>query len=323
MLIHSIHNKACRLLRIIPASIFLLAALAAQVMGAEVKSDYLYNLSDFTGAVPYNWVRLAVDRERNEIYVCNPSDMTVRIFNSNGMELYAFGDDGELGYVKDIALGENGDLFVLSGLGQDYSVIRANFRGERKGKVAFSNIPPAYASGFVPDRIIYRDGAFYLADTVSMKVLVTDRQGAYKTDYDIGALLKLSEQKIRDSGIGGFTVDREGDLIFTIPVHFRVYIVSSDRNVRSFGISGSSPGKFNIISGIAADDRGYLYVADTLRCVVGIFEKKGYAFRGEFGYRGLDPGNLIAPRELAFVDDKLYVTQSRDRGVSVYRITVE
>lgn len=310
-----------RLFRIIPAILFLLACLAAPVTGEEVRADYLYSLSDFTGAVPYNWVRLAADRERKEMYVSNPSDLSVRIFNNSGMELYNFGDDGDLGYIKDLTLGENGDIFVLSGLGQDYSVIRANYRGERREKIALSNIPPAYSARFVPDRIIFREGALYLADTVSMKVLVTDQHGAYKTDYDLGVLLKLDEKKIRDSGIAGFTVDRDGDLLFTIPVHFQVYIVSPDRSVRGFGISGSSPGKFNIIAGIIADDRGNLYVTDTLRCVVGVFAKKDFTFKGEFGYRGFDPGNLIAPRELAFLDDKIYVTQSRNRGVSVFRIT--
>ena len=89
--------------------------------------------------------------------------------------------------------------------------------------------------------------------------------------------------------------------------------------VRAFGTRGSSPGKFNVVSGIAADDNGNIYVADTLRCVVMIFDRE-FNFRTEFGYRGLEPGNLIAPMELTVDSDRVYVAQTRSRGVSVFRV---
>lgn len=326
MLTRKVHisvKRSLRLFGIIPATLFLLAGLSAPATAEEVKTDYLFNLSDFTGTVPYNWVQLAADRARREVYVSNPSDLTVRIFNNNGMGLYTFGDDGELGTINDLALDENGTLFVLSGVGREYSVLLANYRGERTGRVTFTNLPPGVSKEFAPDRIIFREGALYLVDRFSMKVLVTDRNGVYKTDYDLGALLRLTEQKKRDSGIVGFSVDREGNLLFTIPVFFKAYVVSPALEIRSFGVNGSSPGKFNIIGGIAADEKGYLYVADTLRCVVMIFDKNNFNFKGEFGYRGFDPGNLIAPTDLLSLDDKIYVTQGRGRGVSVYRIAVE
>ena len=47
---------------------------------AVVRGTYLYNLSNFTGTIPYNWVRPFVDRERNEIYIANGQDQSVRIF---------------------------------------------------------------------------------------------------------------------------------------------------------------------------------------------------------------------------------------------------
>jgi hypothetical protein len=48
-----------------------------------------------------------------------------------------------------------------------------------------------------------------------------------------------------------------------------------------------------------------------------------FKFQTEFGFRGLEPDNLIGPMQLA-VDNKnrLYVAQLRNRGVSVYQITV-
>jgi outer membrane protein assembly factor BamB len=95
--------------------------------------------------------------------------------------------------------------------------------------------------------------------------------------------------------------------------------MTPDKKMRMFGTRGSSPGKFNIVSGITADDQGNIFVTDTLRCVVIAFDKD-FNFKTEFGYRGLDPGNLIAPMELVVNNDRVYVSQSRSRGVSVYRI---
>jgi hypothetical protein len=67
----------------------------------------------------------------------------------------------------------------------------------------------------------------------------------------------------------------------------------------------------------------YVLVADTLRCVVMVFDSSSFKFKMEFGFRGTNPGNLIGPMYLA-VDSKnrLYVSQLRRRGVNVYQITV-
>jgi DNA-binding beta-propeller fold protein YncE len=70
-----------------------------------------------------------------------------------------------------------------------------------------------------------------------------------------------------------------------------------------------------------ADDRGYYYVADRLKRAVLIFDKD-FQFQGQFGYRGSRPDNLIGPKNLALDGEgRLYVSQLRSRGVSVFKIT--
>jgi hypothetical protein len=74
------------------------------------------------------------------------------------------------------------------------------------------------------------------------------------------------------------------------------------------------------VGGIVADERGNYYVADRLRCVVLIFDKD-FRFQKEFGYRGANPENLIGPRNLVLdTGGRLYVSQLRSRGVSVFKI---
>ena len=295
---------------------------------AEVRASYLYTLSSFTGPIPYSWVELTIDKEKNEVYVCDGWDGSVRIFNENAMEIYNFGEDSDLGNISKthLAIDKDGNILLLSYnheiRGTSYSIIRCNFRGEVISRFEPQNLPSDF-SGFSPSRIIYREGRLYLVDKNLMKVAVTDMSGAYLDGYDLAALLGFDEKKRRDTGIVGFNVDKEGNIFFTIPVQFQAYKLSPDRKIVSFGQRGSAPGKFNVVGGIATDDKGYLYLTDTLRCVVMIFDKD-FKFLREFGYRGYRPGNLIAPMELT-VDNKgrIYVSQSAKRGVSVFQVKID
>jgi hypothetical protein len=245
------------------------------------------------------------------------------------MEIYNFGEDSALGNISmtHLAVDKDGNILLLSYnhdvRGTSYSIIRCNFRGEFVSKFEPHDLPSDF-SGFSPSRIIYRDykeGRLYLVDKNLMKVVVTDMSGAYLDGYDLAALLGFDEKKRRDTGIVGFNVDKEGNILFTIPVLFQAYKLSPDRKIVSFGQRGSAPGKFNVVGGIVSDDQGYLYLTDTLRCVVMIFDKD-FKFLKEFGYRGYRPSNLIAPMELT-VDNRgrIYVSQSARRGVSVFKIT--
>lgn len=298
--------------------LFFTAASSSPAATGEVTASYLYNLSNFTGVVPYNWTKVSIDREKNEIYVI--SNGSVSIFNERGMEIYRFGDDSDIGAAADVAVDKDGNIFVLSYKGRSAAITLCNFRGEGISRVELKNLPPDLLE-FSPDRIIYREGLLYLASTGSMQVVITEVDGNFKAAYDIASLIGLEEDERADTGIVGFNVDGEGNMLFTVPAIARAYVVSPDRTVRSFGKRGSAPGRFGIPAGIVADAAGHYLVADTLRCVVMAFDKD-FKFLTEFGFRGIAPGNLIGPRELAMDNDaRLYVSQLRRRGVSVFQIT--
>ncbi|MDH4029054.1 MAG: NHL repeat-containing protein [Nitrospirota bacterium] len=306
------------LLSLFALIMFLMPGAAAS---AEVGALYNYSLSDFAGVVPYSWAGLALDKERDEIYVIYKNN--VEVYNDRGMKVYGFGDDpGFSGVIYDVAVDKDGTIYVLSIEGDSYTVLRCNYRGEPVRRIEFRNMPPEFA-GIMPVRIFYREGRLYLADlTGSKKVVVTDTDGVFAEGYDISAILDLKsieDRPGREKDIAGFSVDHEGNMLMTIPTIFRAFIISPDRQVRSFGEAGNLPGKFSVAAGIASDEDGNYYVADTLKSVIMVFNRD-FKFITEFGYRGGRPYNLIAPRNMVVDNGNIYVSQSRKRGISVFSI---
>lgn len=286
---------------------------------AQIKASYLYSLSDFNGSIPFGLVKLTGDEERGEVYVINKG--IVSIFNGSGMEVYQFGDERPLGAIVDVTVDQEGNILMLSYKGDDYSVIRCNFRGEPKATLKLSGLPDGF-SRFLPRRLIHWNSYLYFADFFGRKIVVTDRTGSFVDGYDVGAILAVDEKPGSMNDIVGFSVDKDGNMLFTVPTIFRAFRMSRDGTLQSFGSPGNIEGKFNIVSGIASDDRGFIYVVDTLKSTVMVYDKE-FNFQTQFGYRGDGPENLIAPRDLEVINGKIFVNQARRRGISVFRMAYD
>ena len=316
-----------RTIRNILVVLMALAAVPGGQLFAEdgkVNASYLYTLSNFSGIYPANWAKIGVDASKGEIYVV--SSTKVKIFNRDGMEVFSFNEGAELGTVTDVAVDERtGDIIVIGfrqHLGRT-EIIRCNFRGEQIATIEMKNLPAEF-SDFVPNRLAVQGGDLYLANTNDLKVIVTDDAGTFKKGLDIARLIEqdLSEKEKQDTGMTGFNVDREGRVLFSNSNMARVFRLSLDGKAESFGVRGGTAGKFGVPSGVVADATGkYLLVADLLRSVVMIFDKD-FQFQSEFGIKGNKPENLIGPMHLA-VDgqNRLYVSQLRNRGVNVYQLS--
>jgi hypothetical protein len=304
-------------------AIAFLALSSVTAKAQSVKGTYLYNLSNFTGTISFSWPRVFIDQNRNETYVVYQN--FIRIFNETGMEIYSFGDELELGAIVDITLDREGDILLLSHKWSqttdrvDYEITRCNYRGEPLTKIEMKNLPSQY-SKFLPNRMIYREGNLYLTSLISMVVAVTDANGVFKEVYDILPLLELEEKEKEDAMMECFSIDGEGNFLFTIPPLFRAYKISPDRKITYFGKPGGAPGRFNIVAGIATDRRGNILVVDKLKCAVMVYDKD-FKFLTQFASRGWRPGFLIAPEDIA-VDsqDRVYVTQAGKKGISVFKI---
>jgi len=222
--------------------------------------------------------------------------------------------------IQDLSTDSEGNILTLSS-NYRYSYIgKCDYRGDLLKEIRISGLPEDYQD-FSPNRMIHRNGEIYLVDRTRLRIAVVDTDGTYKKGFDLAPLIEVKEKDRQDNEIFGFSMDGDGNMFFTVPSQFRAYKMTPEGKIDYFGRRGSGPGKFGVVSGIAADARGNILVADTLRCVVMIFDRN-FQFQSEFGYRGLAPGRLIGPRELEVDGDKrVFVTQLRRRGVSVFSLS--
>jgi len=303
-------------------TIIALGLLSVSVESQAVNGTYIYTLSDFTGSIPYSWPRVVSDKERNEVYVLFQNVM--RVFNEFGMEIYRFGDDLDLGHIVDVAVDKKGDVLLLtykqSGGQSKGEIIHCNYRGEPKSKIELKNLPGDF-SDFSPNRMIYQDETLYLVSLMGLKVVIVDEKGSFKKGYDLFTLLELEEKDRGNVEIIGFSVDKEGNILMTIPVLFRACVLSPDGKINWFGKPGSTPGKFNVVAGITRDSKGNYVIVDKLKCAVMVFDKN-FNFLTQFSSRGYKPGYLVAPDDIAIDNgDRVYVTQVAKKGVSVFKLT--
>jgi DNA-binding beta-propeller fold protein YncE len=330
------NKKVLKTLIVMSSMLLAMSAGSLFAEDGQISASYLYTLSNFAGVYPISWAKLDVDKAKNEVYVVSLTK--IKIFNETGMEVYSFNEMGELGWVSDIAVLKTGDILVLAfnpKVGRS-EIIRCDFRGEPLSTIELKNLPEDYA-GFTPNRIVVQGNSIYLANMSEVQVIETDISGVFRKAYDISPVIqqdidkefadnekqkeKESEKEKQDRGMTGFSVDSEGNIMFTNSALARVYVLASDGIIRSFGQRGSAPGKFGVPGDVVADATGkYLLVADTLRCVVLVFDKN-FQFITEFGIRGYKPSNLLGPMYMA-VDsrNRVYVSQLRNRGVNVYQI---
>ncbi len=279
---------------------------------------YLYNLSGLSGVLPTSWATLAMDEERDETFVIYHNEVV--IFNSQGMEVFRFGDGRDYGGVLCADAGKGGDLLLLSYREGRPVVLRCDYRGEPREEIFLRGLPEELAD-FAPNRLIYHNEQLYLGSQGGMQIVICKPDGSYVKGFDLYEHLGLDRDERDEMEFNGFRLDRDGNILFTIPFIFKAYIMAPDGKFRAFGSPGGAPGRFNVVAGMVADSHGNYLIADKLKCAVLVFDRN-LKFVKEFGYRGPGPENMTIPNDLAIDNqDRIYVSQGAGRGVSVFALT--
>jgi hypothetical protein len=114
-------------------------------------------------------------------------------------------------------------------------------------------------------------------------------------------------------------LDAAGNVYVTDALNFRVQIFDADgKSLRTFGRQGDGSGNLARPKGIGIDREGHIYLVDALFDAVQMFDRTG-RYLMVFGGRGREPGQFWLPSGLAIDGDRIYVADSYNQRVQVFR----
>lgn len=281
----------------------------AQSSAGEDRLEYVYELTTTTAKVTLAWPRLAWDPEGKELYLA--TSRGVQFFNEAGVETYRFTSATIVGNVTHAIPLRDGEMLVATAREQKRVLVRCDFRGEPIDELQLKGLPPELAEFEFGD--VQRAGdKLYFFDAKKLRVVSTALDGTFSGVLDFRRAMEADGSPPGDLEPRGFWADEKGAVYVTFPMMFHVAVVSPTGEVKGFGQKGSVAGKFNVIAAVAADDDGYIYVADILKSSVQVFDP-------QFRFVGQTTG-LVLPGGLAYGGGRLYVAQGGKAGVAVFRV---
>ena len=262
---------------------------------AEIKVKYLVIIGLFLTVVGWMGFRL---------YYRNTSPL-VQTQQGNITESYSgpkhiatiYGEEGAL-------VGETRSVFVdgkrtyISDT-SNHRILVLDYNGNLL--LTFGDVPQGDWSGLkFPYGLTVVEDRIFVADAGTMKLTSFDLEGNF-VDFFAEDVLKKPIN----------IVYKENQFFITDVVRQQIVIVDRSGNeVHSFGHYGKegAPGELNYPNGLAVDDNGRIYVADTNNSRIQIFDKEGnylISWRGDDG----SSGGIAAPMNLSLgKNNSLYIT---------------
>jgi tripartite motif-containing protein 71 len=260
----------------------------------------------------------AVDPVTGNIFVSDTYNFRIQKLAPGGTMLKEWGSRGrsefEFNYSRMIAVHPSGQWLVLADT--DNHRVKAydsdgNFLWER----GESGVGPGQFKN--PHGVdIGADGKIYVADTNGARVQVLGSDGTWQRTF--GTLGTADGQFRRPRGIA---VDNgTGDIYVADATRKNVQVFSATGGyLRTIGPKAPAGlamgGPFDV-----EVDGTYLYVADTPRNKIVVWEKATGRWVGEYGGSGTISGKLNMPQGLDLVDGMLYITEQNNERISKWQV---
>ena len=250
---------------------------------------------------------LAVSGTR--IAVADPGAGLVHVYDMSRRRVLVLDRCATSALGEPVAVAILGDRLYVSDAGQA-SIRVFNFDGGCAGGWALGegSRPAGLAADAARSRL-------YVADAGAHQVLGFDPNG-----------LPVLRFGSRGAAAGEFNfptwlaVDVNGNVYVTDALNFRVQRFDPDGKwLGAFGSQGDGSGDLARPKGIALDRDGHIYLVDALFDAVQLFDRDG-RYLMVFGSRGRDPGHFWLPSGLAIDGDRIYVADSYNQRVQVFRV---
>jgi DNA-binding beta-propeller fold protein YncE len=302
-------------------SFLLIAAGVAFAAEEENQPNYVYRLVPPVRGDEIGFAfAVTADPVTGEIFVCDSRRSRILIFDSEGYYRYQIRGGEVFSAPRDVAVDQDGYLFVLAHHVDGRSLIQLDFDGMFMREIEISGNPvtEGVMSSFSSVAISPSGDRLYVVDSNRLEVLIMDRDGVVERVIEL-ATEALDEAR-RDMIVG--RVDVYGDrMLLGMPTDARVRVYDLDGNrLTSVGQRGSAPCHLTRPVAGALDADGNVLVLDSQRmAVAGWHQVEVNRCVGDYFRPGGGPGQLYYPIDIALDPmGKLYISQGYQGRVQVY-----
>lgn len=247
----------------------------------------------------------AVSVNKNMVVVADPGLAVVHLFNTSKKSYRRLDNAGDDYFTTPIGVAMGADkLFIADSelnavfiLDKRFKLINKLENFQRPTSLA---LDPVYQRLYVADTMAHEIKVF---DQAGKQLFTIGRRGKHNAEFNFPSHLAFAG----------------GQLLVNDTMNFRVQVFSAEgQHLKTFGKHGTGSGHFVQPKGVAIDSEGHVYVADALANQVQIFDSDGTFLLG-FGSSGTGPGEFQMPTGIAILEDKIYVADSHNQRVQVFR----
>lgn len=261
--------------------------------------------------------RMFVDRHFGEVFVSDPGNNRVVIFDQNGVFRFEFYGSDLYGSAHDMVVDSKGYIYILGTTRLGHQLFKFDFDGTLVDTLDISGLTSTVYNA-VSSIAIDADDNLYLVLPSDGRIVSLSSDGVERYRFPIAQT--LDSKRLQEAVFGALTID--GDRAY-LPISSMSLVEAYDLQgnlLKSFGIRGNLVGQFNFPVEVAVSKDGIIMVLDKHRFMVLCFDEQ-FRFLGEFGGKGFNPGWFYHPDKLV-VDtlNQVYIGQVFNSWVQVVTI---
>lgn len=250
--------------------------------------------------------RIFIDRKFNEVFVIDPGNNRIVVFNTSGIYKFDFSGRDIFGNPTDVVVDSDGLIYVLCTTASGPAIHVFDYDGLYLQQLVLTGQPDGQI--FNPSCLV-TDGAdnLYILDPDRALITCFDTKGVFRHQFPV---LTDLDDKTREETTLGTPLIANGLVYLPVSSLGSVYVYDLQGSLQHvIGHQGNNLGEINFPVSVAVSSHGVVAVLDKHRFMVVCYDADG-KFLGEFGGMGSAPGWFYHPSCLAMdQQDRCYISQ--------------